>query len=48
LIQCLRWWHKPDQQSAGRHLQYFSIDVPTNAFGWDLRLTNVTSGNPQW
>lgn len=27
--------------------QYFTINVPTNAFGWDLRLTNVTSGNPQ-
>ncbi|MEI2726893.1 MAG: hypothetical protein V9H26_26330 [Verrucomicrobiota bacterium] len=27
--------------------QYFTINVPSNAFGWDLRLTNVTSGNPQ-
>ncbi len=27
--------------------QYFTIDVPTNAFGWDLRLTNITSGDPR-
>jgi hypothetical protein len=27
--------------------QYFTVTVPTNALGWDLRLTNVTSGNPQ-
>ena len=26
---------------------YYRIDVPTNALGWDLRLTNVTSGLPQ-
>jgi len=25
---------------------FFAVDVPTNAAGWDLRLTNVTSGNP--
>ena len=25
---------------------FFAIDVPTNALGWDLRLTNVTSGSP--
>lgn len=25
---------------------YFKIEVPTNAVGWDLRLTNVTSGAP--
>ncbi|MBU6411161.1 MAG: hypothetical protein KGR98_12310, partial [Verrucomicrobia bacterium] len=27
--------------------QYFTFTVPSNAFGWDLRITNVTSGNPQ-
>jgi len=27
--------------------QYFRVDVPTNAIGWDLRLTNVSSGSPQ-
>jgi hypothetical protein len=27
--------------------QYYRIDVPTNALGWDLRLTNVTSGDPR-
>ncbi|HWX23245.1 MAG TPA: pre-peptidase C-terminal domain-containing protein [Candidatus Binatia bacterium] len=32
-------------QAAGAW-QYFSITVPTNAFGWDIRLTNATSGNP--
>ncbi|MBC8097544.1 MAG: PPC domain-containing protein, partial [Akkermansiaceae bacterium] len=26
---------------------FFQIDVPTNAAGWDIRLTNVTSGSPQ-
>lgn len=26
---------------------YFSIDVPETALGWDLRVTNVTSGVPQ-
>src|SRR4029077_148359 len=26
--------------------QFFSIIVPTNALGWDVRLTNITSGNP--
>ncbi|HEV2456585.1 MAG TPA: hypothetical protein VGY98_20150, partial [Verrucomicrobiae bacterium] len=26
--------------------QYFVINVPSGAIGWDLRLTNVTSGNP--
>ncbi len=25
---------------------FFVIDVPTNAVGWDLRLTNVISGSP--
>ncbi|HLP77402.1 MAG TPA: hypothetical protein VK327_10850, partial [Candidatus Paceibacterota bacterium] len=28
-------------------LQFFRIDVPTNTFGWDLRITNVTSGDPR-
>lgn len=32
---------------AANFWQYFRIDVPTNALGWDLRLTNVTSGLPQ-
>jgi hypothetical protein len=27
--------------------QFFRVDVPTNTLGWDLRLTNVTSGLPQ-
>jgi hypothetical protein len=27
--------------------QYFTINVPTNALGWDVRLTNVTSGDPR-
>src|SRR5207237_4462421 len=27
--------------------QYFTVTVPTNALGWDLRLTNVTSGDPR-
>jgi len=27
--------------------QFFRVDVPTNALGWDVRLTNVTSGLPQ-
>jgi hypothetical protein len=26
---------------------YFVVTVPTNALGWDLRLTNVTGGSPQ-
>ncbi len=26
--------------------QYFTVEVPANAWGWDLRLTNVTSGTP--
>ncbi len=26
--------------------KYFRIDVPTNTFGWDLRLINATNGNP--
>jgi hypothetical protein len=28
--------------------QYFTINVPSNALGWDLRLTNVTTYNSQW
>jgi hypothetical protein len=27
--------------------QFFRVDVPTNALGWDVRLTDVTSGSPQ-
>jgi hypothetical protein len=26
--------------------QYFTITVPTNAFGWDVRITGATNGNP--
>jgi large repetitive protein len=26
--------------------QYFSVTVPANAFGWDLRLSGATNGNP--
>ena len=33
-------------QTAGLW-QYFIIHVPSNALGWDLRLTNVTSGDPR-
>ncbi|MGA2557184.1 MAG: hypothetical protein ABSG04_13010, partial [Verrucomicrobiota bacterium] len=32
-------------QTAGKY-QYFSYTVPGNVAGWDLRLTNVTSGWP--
>lgn len=31
---------------AGEWL-YFAVDVPGNATGWDLRLTNILSGSPQ-
>jgi hypothetical protein len=31
---------------AGEWL-YFTVDVPTNAVGWDLRLTNIISGSPR-
>ena len=27
--------------------EYFQITVPPNALGWDLRITNVTSGTPE-
>jgi large repetitive protein len=30
----------------GEKGQFFYVDVPLNASGWDLRLTNVISGNP--
>jgi large repetitive protein len=33
-------------QPAGK-FQYYRIDVPTNAFGWDLRIINVTGGDPR-
>jgi hypothetical protein len=26
--------------------QYFVINVPTNAFGWDIRISGATNGNP--
>jgi uncharacterized protein YmfQ (DUF2313 family) len=32
-------------QAAGTW-QYFLINVPTNAFGWDVRITGATNGNP--
>ncbi|MBI3879744.1 MAG: hypothetical protein HY301_06730 [Verrucomicrobia bacterium] len=32
-------------QPAGKW-KYFRVDVPTNTLGWDLRLVNVTAGNP--
>ncbi|MBI5384190.1 MAG: LamG domain-containing protein [Verrucomicrobia bacterium] len=33
-------------QPLGRW-QYFRVDVPAGALGWDMRLVNVTSGRPQ-
>ena len=27
--------------------QFFQVNVPTNALGWDVRLVGVTNGNPQ-
>ncbi|MDW8382549.1 MAG: LamG-like jellyroll fold domain-containing protein [Verrucomicrobiota bacterium] len=27
--------------------RYFAVTVPSNALGWDIRLTNVTSGDPR-
>lgn len=27
--------------------RYFKVEVPTNAFGWDIRLSNVVSGLPK-
>lgn len=27
--------------------RYFRVDVPTNALGWDIRLSDVTAGHPQ-
>ncbi len=32
--------NQPVEQDA-----YFQVDVPTNALGWDIRLTNITSGS---
>ncbi len=37
----------PIAGQAASDWQYFIINVPSNAFGWDLRLTNVTSGDPR-
>lgn len=28
--------------------QYYIMTVPTNTFGWELRLTNITSGDPRF
>ncbi|MGC3957327.1 MAG: hypothetical protein QM813_05020 [Verrucomicrobiota bacterium] len=28
--------------------RFFSVTVPTNALGWDLRITNVMSGDPRF
>jgi hypothetical protein len=36
---------KVTNQPAGKY-QYFTYTVPANTVGWDLRLTNVTSGSP--
>ncbi len=33
-------------QDSGRW-QYFQVTVPPGSLGWDLRLTNVTSGSPR-
>src|SRR6185369_4240339 len=33
-------------QPAGKW-RFLRIDVPTNALGWDVRVVNVTAGNPQ-
>jgi len=33
-------------QPAGQW-QFFQIDIPSDAFGWDLRLVGVTNGSPQ-
>ena len=32
---------------ASKEWNFFSVDVPQAALGWDLRLTNVTSGDPR-
>jgi hypothetical protein len=32
-------------QLAGK-FQYFTVTVPTNAFGWDLRINGATNANP--
>src|SRR5262249_54014962 len=32
-------------QPAGK-FQYFSFTVPSNALGWDLRISGATNGNP--
>ncbi len=32
-------------QPAGK-FQYFTVTVPSNAFGWDLRINGATNGNP--
>ena len=32
-------------QPAGK-FQYFTITVPTNAFGWDVRISGAANGNP--
>ena len=33
-------------QAAG-NWHYFQVDVPSSALGWDIRLVNVSNGNPQ-
>lgn len=32
---------------SGGGSRYFRVEIPTNALGWDVRLQNVTSGNPR-
>ncbi len=36
----------PVSGEDGSKGQFFYIDVPSDALGWDLRLANVTGGNP--
>ena len=33
--------------NQGNSWRSYAIDVPVDALGWDVRLTNVTSGNPK-
>jgi hypothetical protein len=37
----------PIQTDASEFATFYKIEVPENAMGWDLRLTNVLSGNPK-
>jgi len=45
---CVRWRQR--QRSGPNPLntwRYFSVTVPPGAAGWDLRIFNVTSGDPR-